>query len=153
MQYDQRIRISLTTALYAFVYGSYECFKKCNATYDPPCIPDFLAQGRWDSRKSTINELFYAIYVGYVTAVCTSKEAALKDFGPPIFPSLGEVSTSTDPLSSMPQPTASETEETWRAREEEGKEEEKEEEGGSIKAKQVGAPTVPSSVIESQFCY
>jgi hypothetical protein len=37
MQYDQRNRMNATRALYDLVYGSYMYFKKCNATYDPPC--------------------------------------------------------------------------------------------------------------------
>jgi hypothetical protein len=35
--YDQRNRISLTTALYDLVHRSYKCIKKkCNATYETP---------------------------------------------------------------------------------------------------------------------
>jgi hypothetical protein len=29
--------MNATRALYDLVYGSYKCFKKCNATYDAPC--------------------------------------------------------------------------------------------------------------------
>jgi hypothetical protein len=39
MQYDQRNRMNATRALYDLVYGSYKCFKKCNATYETPCNP------------------------------------------------------------------------------------------------------------------
>jgi hypothetical protein len=31
-------RISLTRDLYNLVFGSYKCLKKCNATYDAPCM-------------------------------------------------------------------------------------------------------------------
>jgi hypothetical protein len=43
MQYDQRNRMNETRALCDLVYGSYRCFKKCNAIYaHPVCISAWL---------------------------------------------------------------------------------------------------------------
>jgi hypothetical protein len=42
MQYDQRNQMNATRALFDLAYGSYRCFKKCNATYDTPCMSLFM---------------------------------------------------------------------------------------------------------------